>query len=170
MPAAEGLASLSGALNRQHGWFFAAQEARRLNDARRRGSEAFGVLAAVIPELLAALAVPAAQGDAFAGLQLRAAQRADAFIASWNADAFLRADTLPDDVRDWRWLAEVLPADIEAALDPVNPGLSLGRSKGGPLSRVLAAVIRSISGEKLTPTAVGDHLIKRAKVKRATAE
>jgi hypothetical protein len=67
---------------------------------------------------------------------------------------------LPNQARDWRWLAKVLPVDIETAMRSANPNYPKGHSKTGPLARILTAVIPGITGEHVTEKAIGTQLGK----------
>ena len=75
-------------------------------------------------------------------------------------------ESLPDQARDWRWLADALPVDISNAMRPANPRWPSGYSKSGPLTRILAAIIPRVSGEHPSAIAIGNHLILLAKSKQ----
>lgn len=140
---------LCGILNRWHEYFYAAQEDRTLNDQLDEAEKAINTLREKLPKIIAARRSLAEAGDWFSGRMNRHAEALLALLTDANAVGFLQRHDLPKHARDWRWLAKVLPRDIAAAVRPTNPHYRGGRSREGPLVRVLAAIIPDITGEDM---------------------
>ncbi len=150
-------ATLCGILNQWHQWFYHAQEARKFNALIAKAQAALDTLAETVPEVLDELRKRDQGRDPFLSRQMRQTQALAAYLQR-NGRGFLQPDDLPDQVTDWRWLAKVLPADIETCLQPSNPGYRGGITKTGPLARILEAVIPCLTGEQVTAAAVGTQL------------
>ena len=80
-----------------------------------------------------------------------------------DMDAGLR---MPDITR-WHDIAVPAAAAFRLAMMPKNPGVRFGPTSDGPLPRFLAEVLPLITGEAVTPAAVGKFL--RREAKRRTA-
>jgi hypothetical protein len=152
-------------LNHWHAWFYKAQEQRYFNAVLEEAKAAIEKLQVVLPVIVNHHLAQAERGDPFARWQAEAA--VDLLIAvREDPQRVTHHETLPEHVRDWRWLAEVLPTDIEKAMRPANPRFPPGHSKGGPVSRILQAVIPLITGESVTANAIGNQLIILARGRR----
>jgi hypothetical protein len=150
-------------LNTWHAWFYAAQEARAHNELIDQAKQMIDTLTLIVPKIRDRLRrdFKASGGnDPFNVWQLQSADKAVAFLADPDCTRFLHHDELPNQARDWRWLAEVLPVDIETAMRSANPHYPNGHSKTGPLARILSAVIPGITGEHVTAKAIGTQLGK----------
>jgi hypothetical protein len=152
------IATLASILNFWHQYFYQAQKDRALNDLLDNAEDKIKKLRETLPEIITARRPLAEAGDWFSGRMNRHAEALLSLLTDVNAIGFLQRLDLPDAARDWRWLAKVLPTDIETALRTENPHYRGGFSKRGPLARVLAAVIPFITGETVTAPAVGTQL------------
>jgi hypothetical protein len=153
---------LGGILSQHHAWFHAAQEERRLNDMIAEARAAVDTLARIVPQIRDVLRdrnAAAGGWDWFLARRLKDAERAAAFAELPTNWQFLAANSLPDSVRDWRWLAKTLPGDIETAMRPTNPDFRAGISEDGPLLRILEVIIPLISGESPTRAAIKSQLV-----------
>lgn len=150
---------LCGILNSWHAWFYEAQEQRKFNESVEQAEAALKTLQAVLPIIEKHHLKKAELGDPFATWQVRAAADLDAAVNK-DPKRVIHRENLPDQARDWRWLAKVLPIDIKAAIQPTNPGYRGGCSKTGPLARVTASVIPSLTGERVGVVAVALQLGK----------
>jgi len=152
-------AKLCSILNQWHAWFYEAQELREFNAAAEKAAAAIETLQSALPIIGRHHQKRAEAGDVFAKWQMKAV--AELYDAVKKDPARVTTgDSLPNQVRDWRWLAKVLPIDIEAAIRPTNPRYRGGRSKRGPLARIVAAVIPSLTGENVGTVAVGLQLAR----------
>jgi hypothetical protein len=157
---------LCSILNQRHAWFYEVQELREFNTAVDDAAAAIETLQKVLPVIGKHHLAKAEQGDVFSKWMADAAADLHRALNEDPARVTHR-DPLPDRVRDWRWLAEVLPVYIDEAMRPANPHFPSGYSKGGPLTRILAAVIPLITGETdITAVAVGNQLILLGKSTR----
>jgi hypothetical protein len=157
---------LCSVLSQHHAWFYCAQAERSLNGLFAEASAAADRLAHVLPlirDVLRDRNAAVSGADPFLARQIKDAERATAFVEVPMHWQFLYTDSLPDTVRDWRWLADVLPADIKTAMRPTNPTFRAGVSKTGPLARILEAIIPRVSGEHPTASAIGTQLGKLAR-------
>ena len=154
------IAELCSILNFWHAHFYRAQEERKFNELVQKAREAFDIINETMPRIWDDLVRrDAAYGgrDFFTTKKLKNARALAPFLTP-TALGFLQPYDLPAQAKDWRWLAGVLPADIEKALMTTNPGCRLGNTKGGPLSRILAAIIPLMTGEDVTAIAIGNQL------------
>lgn len=157
-PGAAQTERLCSILNQWHAWFYEAQELREFNKVVEEAAAAIEELQVVLPVIGNHHLAKAERGDPFARWQAEAT--ADLLIAvRKDPQRIAQRETSPDHVRDWRWLAKVLPTDIDKAMRPTNPRFPPGHSKGGPVSRILEVVIPLITGEIVTATAIGNQLI-----------
>ena len=147
-------------LNYWHTWFYRAQEERKFNALATEARNALETLYKIMPRILEDLhkrdKIDPGRNQ-FLSWQLKHA-KALAPCLNPTALGFLQPYDLPDQALDWRWVANVLPIDIERALRPANPRYPAGHSKGGPLTKILAAVIPSITGERVTAIAIGNQI------------
>jgi hypothetical protein len=157
-PGAAQTERLCSILNQWHGRFYEAQELREFNKIVEEAAAAIEKLQVILPVIGKHHLAKAERKDPFACWQAEAT--ADLLIAiRKDPQRISQRETLPDHVRDWRWLAKVLPTDIDKAMRPTNPRFPHGHSKGGPVSRILEVVIPLITGEIVTATAIGNQLI-----------
>jgi len=141
--------------------FYRAQEERKFNVAAKEAKAALDNLIVLMPEILTDLHGRNARDngqDQFTLWMLKGAEKLASCLTPTGL-GFLQPYDLPEQARDWRWLIKVLPVDIGSAIESANPGYEGGRTKGGPLSRILAEIIPHITGEPVTAIAVGNQLI-----------
>lgn len=183
MPTDGGLQRLSNILNNWHDWFFAAQEQRKLNEAKKAAEEAFKSLRSVLPTLGNYYNVAANRGDQYHGDQFaRWQMQATALIAAcvglrWDertesfgtddglmryAARIIHRDKTPEVIFGWQWLIDVLPKDFATAMATANR-TAIGISDDGPLARFIAAVVPIITGESPTAATVKRQLSARQK-------
>lgn len=151
---------LCGILNFWHGHFYRVQEEQKFDVLAADARAAFDMLIEVMPAIRNDLVKrdAVAEGrDPYTTQMLRHICALQPCLSP-TATGFLQPYDMPAYALDWRWLAKVLPIDIEAAIRPTNPKYRGGKSKGGPLSRILAAIIPSVTGEKVTAIAIGNQL------------
>lgn len=151
-PAEPALVELAGALNLWRSYYLAADAARRHNELVDRAERALAELRDILPEIIDRVRDRADRGDPFAAMQQ---PPLTALVSAIARRPVLERDQLPDYARDWRWLikADALPAVIERAA-----GRTLGRTKGGPLARLIAHILPEMTGETRTAIAIGNQL------------
>jgi hypothetical protein len=159
VPGDTEIANLSNVLNWWKRWFFAAQEAKLLNEKMKKAEEALATLREVMPAILEHHTKAADAGDPFAVWMAKAAREFSQAIPSSQTAHFVNFESLPDHAKDWRWLIKVLPIDYKKAMLSTNPNAKFGVSKKGPLAKFLEAVIPQITGERPTAVAIGTQLI-----------
>jgi hypothetical protein len=157
-PGAAQAERLCSILNQWHAWFYEAQKLGEFNAAVEEAAAAIEKLQTVLPVIGNHHLAKAERGDPFARGMAEATAELLIVIRK-DPQRITHRDTLSDHVRDWRWLAKVLPVDIDNAMRPTNPRFPRGHSKGGPVSRILEAIIPLITGETVTAPAIGNQLI-----------
>ncbi|MDR3521372.1 MAG: hypothetical protein P4L54_07125 [Acidocella sp.] len=150
---------------KQH--FYAAQEARALNERLAAAESAIKTLREIMPEIYKYRAEAANAGDPFSKPMAKAARKL--LVALDYPDkrplgqppvlSCVHRESLPEQVKDWRWLVNVLPIEYENLMRPANPTAIFGHSKTGPLACFLAKVIPRMTGETRTEAAIGTQLI-----------
>lgn len=155
LPDDAALLTLAEALNFWRQFYLAAEPARRHNDFVDRATRALAELRATLPAILDRVRDRAAAGHPFAAMHFPPLA---ALMTAIAGRPVLERDTLPDDARDWRWLLRnnALPATIERAV-----GRGLGRTKGGPLARLIARILPAMTGETRSAIAIGNQLMKK---------
>ena len=75
-------------------------------------------------------------------------------------------ETMTAEIHGWPDSAEYLARLFRKAMEGANPGIDLGVSNGGPVSRFVSAVMPAITGESVRPETVSAHLksLRRKKV------
>ena len=175
MPSDAELSELTSILNFWHGHFYHAQEAQKINELKSKAAEAFRILKEVIPQIAAELLQQynvlhsARRHDFFISIQLKDATEVSSILHENNL-GFLQLDDFPNFAKDWRWLIEVLPKDIEAAMRPANPNWPTGHSSRGPLAKILAGVVHRVSGDRVTAAAISTQINAARPSKLSTAE
>ncbi len=74
------------------------------------------------------------------------------------------------DVKDWKPLAEILADRFIDALRSTNPGVAIGVSEDGPVSKFAEAVLPKIYGKSPKVGTISAHLKKVRRVKRVIEE
>jgi hypothetical protein len=157
IPTGAAIEVLGGILNQHHAWFYIAQKTRPLNVLLKETANALAVLDKNIPQILTLRMSPK---DVFDRQTLKATKWMGDILADDNRKVLLHPDNLTDHVRDWRWLAGVLPIDIITAMQSTNPNYPKGHSKTGPTAKIISALIPLITGDTVSALGVGTQLIK----------
>jgi hypothetical protein len=162
---------LASILNIWKAQFYAAQQSRLFNEKLAEAEAAIISLRRLMPEIYQHRKTAADAGDWFSVPMAESAKRlleALDFPDSYPGTlppvlACVHRDThknsFPNALKDWRWLIKVMPVDFEAAMRPANPSIIFGKSKGGPLTRFLEAIIPRVTGENPPASAIGAQLI-----------
>jgi hypothetical protein len=157
MPDDEALAELAGIVNHWAEQVRQAQTEAEFHKAYREADDAAATLRKVLPIIGARLVAQANRGDPIARERLLPPARhlfdaAMSFVAppppAWRAEG-VRDKPVPD----WRHFAGVLLADLEKAFDT-----KLGRHDDGPAARLLAMLLRHVTGETITTARIGKVL------------
>jgi hypothetical protein len=77
---------------------------------------------------------------------------------------FLQRRDLTDQMSTWTRMIDTrpgLPDDIARAMLPNNPGYRGSQRPDGPLAWIIAAIVMEVTGETVSPDAVGAQLGKR---------
>jgi hypothetical protein len=154
---------LCGILNFWHHHFYAAQEERKFNDSADRVRTELESVAPLISNILEALS---RENEIFHGqdqFTIWKLKQGHDLAKHLRPEGlgFLQRKDLPDHARNWTWVAEVLPADISKAMLPTNPKYRGGHTPGGPLAKILSAVVPRITGEEVPASAVSSQLKKQ---------
>jgi len=172
IPGDREITELCSILNHWHAHFYQAQEDRAFNELIDAAQAAIESLAVAMPKIRDELATQDKKvggQDPFTTWALRDAQQATEIlcrpIPQWKC---LQRRTLPDQAKDWRWLAGILPDDIRTAMKPANPDFKGGLSKGGAVARILKKLIPLMTGETpgIETQGVGIQLQKQSAKKR----
>jgi hypothetical protein len=173
IPNEQAIEAFCRILNFWHSQFYRAQQDRRLNELVDEADMALCRLRDLVPkigeELLRRHNDVGGQ-DQFLLWALKSAIRYNDFISEDHGKpSFLyrqgradRDDDWPTPAKDWRWLIDVLPVDIETMLRSSNPAYVETRAVQ---AAILAAVIPRITGDQVTVTSVLDQLAAHAKRK-----
>ena len=160
MPSDEALARLAAIVSQ---WAAHVREARaeaRFQKAYRDAAAAVTTLREVLPIIGKRLVAQANRGDPFARERLlpparRLFDATEGFVppppSAWRADG-VRDKPVPG----WRHFGGVLAADLDRAF-----GRKLGRHDHGTAARLLAALLRHVTGEAITPARIGKVLRSR---------
>ena len=158
-PTDNALAQLASVLNHWHAYFYDVQERRKFNEAAEKARAGIDLLMEALPVLGERHKALADQGDQFSLWQFEAAGRLYVELAR-DPQRITHRDDIPDQVRGWQWLLDVLVEDFAAAWRSANdrePGID------GPLVRFWAAVIPYVTGEHPKESSIRRRLREREK-------
>jgi hypothetical protein len=165
-PGNDQIVELCSILNFRHAWYYAAQQDRDFNEMIDQARPAVELLSSLFPKILENLQrrdAERAGQDQFLRWQLEASaelvslfeRQRGYLLATRNRNS--RGD---DNLKDWRWLGLTLLIDIDNAIRPSNPKLPDSRSRSSPIMKILSKVIRRVSGNEVSDTAVAQQLYK----------
>lgn len=159
MPSNAALDRLANILNTHHAWFYEAQELREFNVAAAETAAAVATLQRTLLVTGRRHFAMAQHGDQYARWMYEATAELYQAVNKDPARVTHR-DSLPDYVRDWQWLVDVLVPDFDSAWESTNDGLP---GIGEPLVRFWEAVIPYVSGEHPPASSIRRRLFERRK-------